>query len=423
MIFSKPIMQLDIDDIRIFCAERIKEGFNLEYKRDFTGRLEKVICAFANTWGGVILLGVGEDDAGKPKLPIDGIPFQKGLDVRVTSLIVDNIYPPVFCEKNVIQFDANGDDKAIIVIGIPESDMTPHSVDHGRSTYVRTDDRNKPEQRATIGELEWLMDKRKKSVELKERLYSDAINRLERIYEKPSLWSNEKPPLATKPPVPGRATFSAIPLFPHQPLVSSQKLKEICQQKTLEVHDYYSNLGWFPKLSSGAKTTQESIIHYHIHPFDRYELFYYEVNKYGLFLFQEPLLFRKIIATREYYYIRCTHIIARLDQFLEFTMKLYNEINFSGLIEIRLDVDDIFETKMIWDNSTDYEPQYPYLSHDSAFSTRRSVYKDELMLKRLDIVKSITQEVGFTFNFSVQDSSIENYLDEHKRLTLTNANS
>ena len=242
MIFSKPIDQLDIDDIKVFCEERIKEGFNLEYKEDFTGRLEKVICAFANTWGGVILLGVGEDEEGRPILPVGGIPFEKGLDVRVTNIVVDNIYPPVFCQKNVIRFKANGDNKAIVVIAVPESDMTPHSVDHRRSIYVRTDDRNKPEQRATVEELEWLMDKRRKSIELRERLYNDAIDRLTRIYERPILWSGNAPLETKTTPVPGRATFSAVPLFPHQALVSSHELKELCHKASFCAHDYYHTL-------------------------------------------------------------------------------------------------------------------------------------------------------------------------------------
>ena len=166
------------------------EGFNLDYKQDFPKDLSKVICAFANTWGGVILIGIKEDGDGKPE-SVDGIPFQKGLDVKITNIVVSNISPPVFTEKKVITFKDSSSDRAIIIIGVPESDMTPHSVDHGRSIYVRTDDRNKPEKRATAEEIEWLLEKRRKAVELRRMLYTKSIERVANIYSFPALWSTE----------------------------------------------------------------------------------------------------------------------------------------------------------------------------------------------------------------------------------------
>ena len=137
MIFSKPIDQLEIEDVETFCESGLKEGFILEYKGDFTNkthRLERVICAFANTWGGVVIIGVYEDDEGKPVLPIAGVKFEKGLDLRVTNTIVDSIHPPVFVDKKVIRFENEaGEDRAVIVVGVPESHMTPHSCDQGES--------------------------------------------------------------------------------------------------------------------------------------------------------------------------------------------------------------------------------------------------------------------------------------------------
>jgi len=197
MIFSKPINDLDIDDIRIFCEKGIKEGFTLDYKEDFPNSLEKTICAFANTFGGVILIGVEGDQENKPIIPIKGIDFQEGLYERVINIILDNIYPPLFPEIEIVRFQDNGNDKAVVVIRIPQSDMTPHLINNKKNVYIRTDNRNKPEDEvATIDQIEWLYNKRKKSEELKQTLYDNAVKRVKDIYNTPQVvgWVEERNP-------------------------------------------------------------------------------------------------------------------------------------------------------------------------------------------------------------------------------------
>ncbi len=104
-IFVKPINENEFEDVEVFCDEQIEENRRLEYKKAFSSKDEKKqiakeISAFANTHGGIILVGVGEKDR-KPKLPIDGIVYVKGLNEKVTSIALKNIYPPVFPETKV----------------------------------------------------------------------------------------------------------------------------------------------------------------------------------------------------------------------------------------------------------------------------------------------------------------------------------
>jgi predicted HTH transcriptional regulator len=139
-IFVKPVNEIEFEDVKAFCEEQIEENSRLEYKRDFSSKDEKKqiakeISAFANTHGGIILVGVGEKDR-KPNLPIDGRDNVRGLKEKVTSIALKNIYPPVFPEIQVCEF---GDtlEKAVVVIRVQESDETPHTVERTTGIYVR----------------------------------------------------------------------------------------------------------------------------------------------------------------------------------------------------------------------------------------------------------------------------------------------
>ena len=56
-IFSLPIEAIKYEDILSFCDKQMEEGVDLDYKADWPNDLEKVICSFANTQGGIALIG------------------------------------------------------------------------------------------------------------------------------------------------------------------------------------------------------------------------------------------------------------------------------------------------------------------------------------------------------------------------------
>jgi predicted HTH transcriptional regulator len=91
MLFSKPIDQITYQDIETFCGKAMTEGVSLDYKENIPKELERTISAFANTYGGLILIGIEEDAQGKPKIPIKGIPFQRGLHETIINIILSTI--------------------------------------------------------------------------------------------------------------------------------------------------------------------------------------------------------------------------------------------------------------------------------------------------------------------------------------------
>src|SRR5580692_1174226 len=105
-MFSTPIDNLTFELVNDFCQAHPREGLILDYKRDIPRRLDKSIASFANTYGGHILIGVDATETGEPVLPITGVPLEPGLRERVVAIGLDAIYPPVYPEVRVIEFQS-----------------------------------------------------------------------------------------------------------------------------------------------------------------------------------------------------------------------------------------------------------------------------------------------------------------------------
>lgn len=167
MFQSRPLDEISIADIRGFINERHRESEILDYKGPWPNDLAKVIAAMANTQGGLILIGVPEivGDTGLPDQLI-GVPIERGINTlrqRVISTAYDSIYPPVIPEVEAYQMDDRSD-YAVVIVRVSPSDQTPHAVDKRRKVYVRVDSQSQPElyKLATIDELQWLFNKRKR---------------------------------------------------------------------------------------------------------------------------------------------------------------------------------------------------------------------------------------------------------------------
>lgn len=60
MFGDKRLHQVEHADLMAFLSERREEGVRLDYKENWTPKIVATACAFANTYGGYLLLGVKE---------------------------------------------------------------------------------------------------------------------------------------------------------------------------------------------------------------------------------------------------------------------------------------------------------------------------------------------------------------------------
>jgi len=337
-IFTKPIDKITYQDVIDFCQKSISEGVFLDYKADFppdNEKLAKTIVAFANTQGGVLLIGVNEKDC-KPVTPFEGIHYRDKLQERVEDIILGNVRPPVFSEIQVVP---NSDkSKAFVVIRIPQSNDA-HYLNTDKAVYVRTGSSSHPEEVASPEQIEWLMDRRKRSVELREQIRFKAE---ERFSNACSLYSIGKEGLK------GLCSVSIMPLYPQKPLTTYQEVPKIIEK--IKTHSNYFGTG-YPFYFYEAKRVQGGISQ-----FGKAEeaakhfsfLHFWELNHFGFFLHKECIVAEMPnmlgIAGQEkpkIPEITEPKIISLICLSFKTALKFYKELGYWGVLRFQLRIENI----------------------------------------------------------------------------------
>lgn len=180
-LFRKPHGQLAWEDLRELIARETPENELLDYKARCPDRIEPTMAAMANTYGGDIVIGVGERDEkndGRP-VPITqvkgvagGARLQQSIEQRNFS-----IHPPILgLHVEVVPIPQadhpeGRDDCALVVARIPGSDLVPHFV-AGQGHFGRAGSHRRPyrDEQLTTARIEWLADRRQRHVEFRAEL-------------------------------------------------------------------------------------------------------------------------------------------------------------------------------------------------------------------------------------------------------------
>jgi hypothetical protein len=222
-LFNIPVEKISMQDIEQFLQSGVKEGTLLDFKEQFPSKLEKTISSMANTFGGMILIGVEETSTGGGVTPIKGLPLVPGLRERVIQIGINSIYPPLIPEVRVVDFKSDPalseSDKAVVVIRVNESEEGGHAVDQRTTVYVRADNVSDWIRKATVEESEWFHQKRQKSLTEKGRIIQQAQQHareyLIRLRTR-HLRSTSEPK--------GRFVVWTVPTFPRHPIATPKKL-------------------------------------------------------------------------------------------------------------------------------------------------------------------------------------------------------
>ncbi len=122
--------QLSEKDISDFVGRRIQESLNLDYK-DIKAyhdpdHLSKIVSSFANSAGGLLLLGVSEED---PKHKTGRIFPQQitwGDPELSRETLEDRLFARIHAKTNVIISPVRRNGNVIFLIDVPASDNPPH---------------------------------------------------------------------------------------------------------------------------------------------------------------------------------------------------------------------------------------------------------------------------------------------------------
>ena len=178
-LWNKPLSGVTYDDLDAFCRLGLPEGMQLDYKQEVTSKLANLVCAYANTRGGLLLLGVDSDKStNKPVWPSEGMERNVGYSEQITQICRDNIYPPVLPEISQLLDTPAGSDRVFLVVRIAESIQAPHSMRNSNKVYVRTGDVNSPFKLADVERIKVLLDRRANLENHREYLLTRYLTRM-----------------------------------------------------------------------------------------------------------------------------------------------------------------------------------------------------------------------------------------------------
>jgi len=402
-IFTKPINEISFQDVTYFCEQGIGESVNLDYKRDFpSSGLEKTISAFANTFGGVIIIGV-EDVDSKPKPPFEGIEYKDKLEERIWNIIVDNIYPPVFPEIRVCPPLNN---KTFVTIRVPQSNETPHALYNNTQVYIRTGNRNKPEDLATVEQIEWLRNRRNKSEELRETLYRRAEERYQTICKQKKVRIEF-----------AEFTLSFAPLYPQKPLMITEEIEGIVNKMKV--------LGGggreFPRLSHyDLEPIQDGMIYFFFNK-DTGFITQTEINKFGLIFYKEDLGsgMKETAESETIRRVRLSKIVDILSVSFESIARFYNTVGYWGLVEVKISLVGLLGIRFVRLKPSQYfidEAERINISEkELSWEIVTSVSELSDVVARQSKLLSLGKEIAWSFGFKISEDIIKQTLKEEGR--------
>lgn len=216
-LLTIPLDEVTHDDLLNFCEEKHIEDIDLDYKADFPSDLARLLSAFANTQGGLAIIGVEEE--GKTRLPVCP---PKGIDEdadvarqKIQNIAFDAIYPPL--EPAIRAVGIPNSERVVVLIRVHASNLV-HAVDRRKRIYIRSQDNNRGYSLANLTDLQWLWDKRESSIQLREKFLISAESRAKgtavKFHNRDALseWTNSP-----------HLVVSCLPAYPKREIIASTR--------------------------------------------------------------------------------------------------------------------------------------------------------------------------------------------------------
>jgi len=162
------LANLTFEQLDEFLSIKEPENVRLDYKAQCPDDIENIMCAFANTLGGLIVIGVDEDRTTNEPIwpPVGKTTYlqdvKKGLIERLQSKANNAVYPPVAVEISKVVENEHVQGKVLIVVKVHQSKLSPHAVNQRREAlvYERTNNQGKPYRLADIDQIQAMLKRR-----------------------------------------------------------------------------------------------------------------------------------------------------------------------------------------------------------------------------------------------------------------------
>jgi schlafen family protein len=172
-MFSKPLAAVTYEDVLAFCGA-FAEGVRVEYKSTPVN-IPKVVSSFANTVGGIWVIGVDTDAANRAVLPPVGFKAT-GIEEQIVQSAQTGVYPGITPDVRVHDIPEKPGYK-IAVVKVLESVEAPHAIENSTRVYVRAASTTTPIELADLDRIDYLLQRRRAPEQRREELVERAARR------------------------------------------------------------------------------------------------------------------------------------------------------------------------------------------------------------------------------------------------------
>jgi hypothetical protein len=268
-MFHSPLKDITFEQVENFCRT-FPEGVRVEYKRELIKDIPKVISSFANSSGGIWVIGVKTDESTNlPRFPLEGMERRAGVEERIIQSAHSGVNPAITPDVRVLDVPGKPD-HMLVVVKVPESVEAPHAIENSTKVYVRNASTTEPYELADIDRIAYVIKRREQPERKREELIAQMVSR--------SWCSGMRTRVVVAP------TYPRGTLVPHDLLLQrAQLLQTESALRYLRdcrlIHEGMSSVGASP----GQRQ------------------YYFEANIYGIVFFEEP---GKTSGDAEDYFVR-----------------------------------------------------------------------------------------------------------------------
>ena len=351
-MFTKSGSDITFSDVEDFCRE-FGEGVRVEYKLVIKD-IPKIVSSFANTVGGIYIVGTKTNSTNQVIFPIQGIPKKRGIEEQIQQSALTGIYPAVIPE--VIVLDVPETSNVIVIVRVEESIQAPHAIENSTKVYIRVGSITQPYELAEIDRIEYMFKRREDS-----QIVTRQV--LERIEERSKpLFRANKPTL----------TVIIRPVFPYRPVILTTDIYNFAREHRLW-ENYSSRVTGGVAGGFVAPTRAGD-----------YSDNYWELNEYGI-------VYHRVVLAKEQSWVTdnmgqihdCLHFSAfvqMIGQLISRAQSFYKKCEYFGHLEVAAQLQQVFGQRLL------YYDEYPKEDIDLQRSVESEIPASTQYLPR-DLVK------------------------------------
>ena len=319
-MFTKPIDEITFEDVKSFC-DVWAEGVRVEYKKEIR-HIPKIVSSFANTHGGIFLIGVEADQTDNmPICPIEGIPKDSGIEERIQQSALTGIYPGIIPEIKLV--DVPNSENVVVVVRVDESIQAPHAIQNSTRVYVRTGSITQPYELSDVDRIAYMLKRREDSQVVARQILERIEKRVSAIEPNWITIDNVVQMYREFPKI----TVIAQPTFPYRPVISIPDIYGLCRER----------LSSLRRIEGGVVYVEQR---YEGEYFGEIKGDYIEFNEYGI-IYRKSMVSIYENARSGQKRIDCNQFFFHIKDLIKYAVDLYGKCEYLGNIKISIQLQEV----------------------------------------------------------------------------------